>query len=185
MRKGDGTPDSADLDDDEVSLDEGGGGDSPVGQVDGVDFAAVDLPDHFAGGGIEAMEVVGKHGDEIDLSHAGARRDIGDANANTIAVRLRGHIERHDSLDARRPESGQARAGTSGDVRIHSLSADVLSDLVDDQDVDSRERQPADGLLGDLQQFFLSYENSVFGDDLDMHELVESILQNGEAEQDG
>ena len=46
-------------------------------------------------------------------------------------------------------------------VRIHAAAADVLADVVDDQQVDALERDARKPALGQDQHFFLSFENEI------------------------
>ncbi len=78
--------------------------------------------------------------------------------------------------------SVRPRAGSASDVRIHSRSGHVLSNLVDDQDIDRRDGKPADILLGQRLELFLPRQELRRQKDLHRHQFVEGVFKDCHAE---
>ena len=103
-----------------------------------------------------------------------------------VAVRGLGQPADQDALDLRKLVGRRlVHVELAADhVGVHARAADVLADLVDDQQMDLIERQPRHQLLGQDQQLLLARLELLRRDALDLGRFVVAILDDAQAGHD-
>ena len=132
---------------------------------------------------MSAREAVDGGDPGIDLTHRAGVRELGETDAGGVAVRL-GREAAHEDPLHRYPVLVRRRVVVvlaADDVGVHPGAADVLSDRVDDQELDLREGQARQPLLGHGQELRLAREEVARRDRGDETGLVIGVLHERQA----
>ena len=116
------------------------------------------------------------------------RGEVGQADAGGVAVRLGGQAANVDQPHGRHALRRRLRAEgafAADHVGIHAGAADVLADLIHDQQIGLAQRQPASRRRASVSSCSSRVSNVLRSDALNDRRLVVGILDQGQSEGDG
>ena len=135
------------------------------------------------GGRVAASQTVDSRDVDVDLFENARVAKLGHADASGVAVGVFGQTADDDLFDFRIFVGGGfvVVVLAADNVGVHAGAADVLADLVDDQDVDFLEGQLRHPLTGLDEQFFFAVFEFVGRDGGDLGGLVVAVFNDRHA----
>lgn len=124
-------------------------------------FAIGVVPDrNRRGGSVPAGDGVDGRDPPVDRVHGSCVRELRHADAAGVAVSDLGQAADEDSSDGRIVSIGRLMVVVfaADDVGVHAGAADVLANLVNNQQMDFAEGESRQPLFGEHQQFLLAFE---------------------------
>lgn len=150
------------------------------------DFAVGVVPGgNRGGGGMSAGQAVDLSDVAIHLLDGAAVGVLGHAQPRGVAMRFFRQTADEDPLDPVFVIGGRGVIVVlpADDVGVHTGSADVLADLINDQQSDGPERQTRQPLPGQLEQFHFAFIKAFRRDSFNQSGFVLRVLDNADSAQ--